>query len=330
MKLLTPDSPVPPYRAPNWLAGGHAQTIWPYFVARPDVQYRRERVITPDGDFWDFDWSDAAAGNAMAPLVVVFHGLEGGSGSHYARTLMTALALIGWRGVIPHFRGCSGEPNMKPRAYHSGDHEEVGAMLAAIRVRVGNDVATYAVGVSLGGSALLNWLGRQGSLAATLITAAASVSAPLDLTVAGVEIGRGLNQIYAWHFLDTLKPKGRVMARRFPGLLDETRLRHVRTMYDFDDVVTAPLHGFTGTADYWRRASSKPWLPHVAVPTLVLNAKNDPFIPPSSLPGPADVSREVVLEQPAEGGHAGFLEGSFPGRHTWLPRRLLQFLRFGW
>ncbi len=330
MKLLTPDSPVPPYRAPNWLAGGHAQTIWPYFVARPDVQYRRERVITPDGDFWDFDWSDAAAGNAMAPLVVVFHGLEGGSGSHYARTLMTALALIGWRGVIPHFRGCSGEPNMKPRAYHSGDHEEVGAMLAAIRVRVGNDVATYAVGVSLGGSALLNWLGRQGSLAATLITAAASVSAPLDLTIAGVEIGRGLNQIYAWHFLDTLKPKGRVMARRFPGLLDETRLRHVRTMYDFDDVVTAPLHGFTGTADYWRRASSKPWLPHVAVPTLVLNAKNDPFIPPSSLPGPADVSREVVLEQPAEGGHAGFLEGSFPGRHTWLPRRLLQFLRFGW
>jgi len=330
MKLLTPDSPVPPYRAPNWLAGGHAQTIWPYFVARPDVRYRRERVITPDGDFWDFDWSDAAAGNAMAPLVVVFHGLEGVSGSHYARTLMTALALIGWRGVIPHFRGCSGEPNMKPRAYHSGDHEEVGAMLAAIRARVGHDVATYAIGVSLGGSALLNWLGRQGSLAATLITAAASVSAPLALTVAGVEIGRGLNQIYAWHFLDTLKPKGRAMARRFPGLLDETRLRHVRTMYDFDDVVTAPLHGFTGTADYWRRASSKPWLPHVAVPTLVLNAKNDPFIPPSSLPGPADVSREVVLEQPAEGGHAGFLEGSFPGRHTWLPRRLLQFLRFGW
>ncbi len=330
MKLETPDIPVPPYRAPNWLAGGHAQTIWPYFVARPDVRYRRERVITPDGDFWDFDWSDAPAGNAMAPLVVVFHGLEGGSGSHYARTLMTALAAIGWRGVIPHFRGCSGEPNTKPRAYHSGDHEEVGAMLRAVRARVGRNVATYAVGVSLGGSALLNWLGRAGGDAATTIMAAASVSAPLDLTAAGVEIGRGLNRIYAWHFLDTLKPKGRAMARRFPGLLDETRLWHVRTMYDFDDVVTAPLHGFTGTADYWRRASSKPWLPKVAVPTLVLNAKNDPFIPPSSLPGPAEVSREVVLEQPAEGGHAGFLEGSFPGRHTWLPRRLLQFLRFGW
>ncbi len=330
MKLSTPDAPVPPYRAPNWLAGGHAQTIWPYFVARPDVQYRRERVSTPDGDFWDFDWFDAPRGNAIAPLVVLFHGLEGGSGSHYARTLMTALAAIGWRGVIPHFRGCSGELNTKPRAYHSGDHEEVDAMLCAIRARIGSDVPIYAVGVSLGGSALLNWLGRAGRDATTAITAAISVSAPLDLTAAGIEIGRGLNRIYAWHFLDTLKPKGRAMARRFPGLLDETRLRHVRTMYDFDDVVTAPLHGFTGTADYWRRASSKPWLPHVAVPTLILNARNDPFIPDSSLPGPADVSRNVVLEQPAEGGHAGFLEGSFPGRHTWLPRRLLQFLRFGW
>ena len=330
MKLSTPDAPVPPYRAPSWLAGGHAQTIWPYFVARPDVRYRRERVITPDGDFWDFDWFDAPEGNAIAPLVVLFHGLEGGSGSHYARTLMTALAAIGWCGVIPHFRGCSGELNTKPRAYHSGDHEEVEAMLCAIRARVGSDVAIRAVGVSLGGSALLNWLGRAGRAATTTIAAAVSVSAPLDLTAAGIEIGRGLNRIYAWHFLDTLKPKGRAMARRFPGLLDETRLRHVRTMYDFDDVVTAPLHGFTGTADYWRRASSKPWLPHIAVPTLVLNARNDPFVPDSSLPGPAEVSRDVVLEQPVEGGHAGFLEGSFPGRHTWLPRRVLQFLRFGW
>ncbi len=329
MTPSAPAEPVPAYRAPNWLAGGHAQTIWPQFVASPDVRYRRERVITPDGDFWDFDWSDAPNGNATAPTIVLFHGLEGSSQSHYARALMFALARIGWRGVIPHFRGCSGVLNMKPRAYHSGDHEEVGQMLTAIRERIGPRVATYAVGVSLGGSALLNWLGRAGSDAATTIAAAASVSAPLDLTVAGVEIGRGLNRIYAWYFLDTLVPKGRAMARQFPGLLDEVRLRHVRTMYDFDDVVTAPLHGFTGTADYWRRASSMPWLPHVTVPTLVLNAKNDPFIPGSSLPGPSDVSRNVVLEQPAEGGHAGFLEGSFPGRHTWLPRRLLQFLRLG-
>ncbi len=330
MNLQTPEIPVHPYRAPHWLAGGHAQTIWPRFVATPDVRYRRERVVTPDGDFWDFDWSDAQVGNDAAPLVVLFHGLESGSGSHYARALMAAVAEIGWRGVIPHFRGCGGEPNVKPRAYHSGDYEEVDAMFAAIRARVGADVRMYAAGVSLGGSALLNWLGRVGPDATKMVTAAASVSAPLDLTVAGVEIGRGVNRIYAWYFLDTLKPKGRALARRFPGLLDETRLRRVRTMYDFDEVVTAPLHGFTGTADYWRRASSKPWLPHVAVPTLVLNAKNDPFIPGTSLPDPAGVSRDVVLEQPEQGGHVGFLVGSFPGRLTWLPRRLLQFFRTGW
>ncbi len=321
------DPPAPPYRAPHWLVGGHAQTIWPYFLARPDVRYRRERVVTPDGDFWDFDWVDALSRNDAAPLVVLFHGLEGSSGSHYARTLMAALVAGGWRGVIPHFRGCGGELNLKPRAYHSGDHEEVGAMLAAIRARVAPATSVYAAGVSLGGSALLNWLGRAGRDAAETLAAAATVSAPLDLTAAGIEIGRGLNRIYTWHFLDTLKPKGRMLARRFPGLLDENRLRRVRTMYDFDDVVTAPLHGFTGTTDYWRRASSKPWLPRVAVPTLVLNAKNDPFVPRASLPGPADVGRSVVLEQPEQGGHAGFLVGSFPGRLTWLPRRLLQFFR---
>ncbi len=329
MKSDVSHVPVAPYRAPRWLAGGHAQTIWPYFVARPDVVYRRERVPTADGDFWDFDWVDAHAVNG-APLVVLFHGLEGSSASHYARSLMSSLEGVGWRGVIPHWRGCSGELNLAPRAYHSGDHEEVGAMLGAIRARVGPDVTLHAVGVSLGGSALLNWLGRAGEGATATIACAASVSAPLDLTAAGGEIGRGLNRIYAWHFLDTLKPKGRAMARKYPELLDETRIARVRTMYDFDDVVTAPLHGFTGTVDYWSRASSKPWLARIAVPTLVLNARNDPFIPGASLPGSDEASRVVSLEQPDEGGHVGFLEGAFPGRHTWLPRRLLQFLRFGY
>jgi predicted alpha/beta-fold hydrolase len=329
MKSNVSHVPVAPYRAPRWLAGGHAQTIWPYFVARPEVAYRRERVATADGDFWDFDWVDAHAVNG-APLVVLFHGLEGSSASHYARSLMSSLGSIGWRGVIPHWRGCSGELNRAPRAYHSGDHEEVGAMIDAIRARIGPDVTLYAVGVSLGGSALLNWLGRAGDGATATIVRAASVSAPLDLTAAGEEIGRGLNRIYAWHFLDTLKPKSRAMARKYPELLDEAQIARVRTMYDFDDIVTAPLHGFTGTADYWSRASSKPWLPHIAVPTLVLNARNDPFIPGASLPGSTGASRAVVLEQPDEGGHVGFLEGAFPGRHTWLPRRLLQFLRYGY
>jgi predicted alpha/beta-fold hydrolase len=327
--VTSSDPLLAPYRAPRWLAGGHAQTIWPTFVRRPPVRYRRERVSTPDGDFWDFDWLATSDGASSAPLVVLFHGLEGNSASQYARALMAALGDLGWRGVIPHFRGCSGERNRLARAYHSGDHEEIDRMLAAIRARVQPGTVIHAAGISLGGSALLNWLGRQGGAAANMLTSAAAVSAPIDLTASGHDIDRGLNRIYAWHFLMTLKPKSRLLARQFPTRVDETRVRRAYSMYDFDNAVTAPLHGFADTRDYWKRASSKPWLRQVTLPTLVLNAKNDPFIPGTSLPGPSEVSRSITLEQPEHGGHAGFLVGPFPGRITWLPQRLLQFFRHG-
>jgi predicted alpha/beta-fold hydrolase len=241
---------------------------------------------------------------------------------------MALLAQRGWRGVIPHFRGCSGEPNRLPRAYHSGDHPELESQIAAIRARVPASTPIYAVGVSVGGSVLLNWLGRKRADAARAITAAAAVSTPLDLESAGIAIGKGLNRIYTRNFLSTLKPKGLAMAQRFPGLLDDERIRRVRTMYDFDEVVTSLLHGFDGATDYLRRASSKPWLGGIAVPTLVLNARNDPFVPEESLPGPDEVSRDVLLLQPEHGGHAGFLTGPFPGRLDWLPQRLLDFFLY--
>ena len=319
-----------PFASPRWLPGGHAQTIYPYFLPRPEVGYRRERIATADGDFWDVDWLVAAPGLAPdAPLVVLFHGLEGGAGSHYALHLMALLAAHGWRGAVPHFRGCGGAPNARPRAYHSGDHEEVGAMLAALAARVDPRTPMYAVGVSLGGSALLNWVGRAGPGATRTLAAAAAVSVPLDLTAAGIAIGQGLNRVYTWHFLTTLKPKARDIARRFPGSLDARRIARVRTMWDFDDVVTAPLHGFAGADDYWLRASAKPWLADVALPTLVINARNDPFVPWASLPGPRDVAPAVVLEQPAHGGHVGFMTGPAPGRLGWLPQRLLAWFAHG-
>lgn len=310
------------YRAPAWLAGGHAQTIWPYFLARPALALRREAVETPDGDVWLFDWLDTRAA-PDAPLVVLFHGLEGGSGSHYAAALFAALAQRGLRGVVPHFRGCPGVPNRTARAYHSGDHEEIDAMLRAIRHRVAPATTVAAVGVSLGGSALLNWLGRQGASAHEQVAVAAAVSAPLDLLAAGAAIDRGLNRIYARHFLATLRPKALAMAARFPGSIDARAVRRARSMWAFDDVVTSPLHGFDGTNDYWTRASSKPWLARVSVPTLVLNARNDPFIPAASLATSGEVSASVQLEQPAGGGHVGFLTGMPPGRLDWLPHRLL-------
>jgi predicted alpha/beta-fold hydrolase len=312
------------YRAPRWLPGGHAQTIYPSLVRRPQVVYRRQRIDTPDGDFVDFDWLDPAELRDDAPLVVLFHGLEGSSGSHYALGLMSHLAARGWRGVVPHFRGCSGEPNRLARAYHSGDYTEVDWMLKTIRA-LEPRTRIYAAGVSLGGSALLNWLGREEHRARTIVEAAAAVSTPLDLAAAGISIGQGLNRIYARHFLSTLVPKALTMAQRFPKALDAAAIALADSMYRFDEVVTAPLHGFGGADDYWKRASSKRWLKGIAVRTLVLNARNDPFIPAASLPTRSETSDAVTLEQPDGGGHGGFVGAGFPGRLDWLPRHLVHF-----
>ena len=344
-----------------WLPGGHAQTIVPALAGRrhPPVRYVRERWPsldargTPDGDFIDVDflpWIDGA------PLVVMFHGLEGGSQSHYARALMRALAAHRWNGCVPHFRGCSGEPNLLPRAYHSGDSMEIDWIIRRLAARLAGlpapdtgapavadsdpraqagPAATphpahpprlYAAGVSLGGNALAKWAGEQGIAAKSLVGAIASVSAPLDLSAAGHALGRGLNMIYTRMFLASLKQKGAAKLLQHPGLFDGAALRRARDLYDFDNLVTAPLHGFRDTEDYWARASAKPWLRHIAVPALILNARNDPFLPAAALPGAADVSPLVTLEQPAHGGHTGFARGHLPpGNIGWLPSRLLEF-----
>jgi len=315
---------VTPYHAPKWLPGGHLQTIYPLLIKPRALRYRRERWETPDGDFIDLDWNDAGAAGDAAPLLVLFHGLEGDSNSHYALSLMHHLAAAGWRGVVPHFRGCSGEPNRLPRAYHSGDSAEIDWILRRLK----NDHpqrSLYAVGVSLGGNVLLKWLGERGSDATHLIKGAAAVSAPLDLSACGHQLGRGFNRVYSRHFLSTLKPTAAAMLERFPGLFDACRLRAAATVYDFDDIVTGPLHGFTGADDYWRRASSKPWLAAIALPTLVLNAQNDPFMPAQVLPRADQVGAQVRLEFPHEGGHVGFVSGSLPGNLDWLPQRLLHF-----
>ena len=310
------------YRPPRWLPGGHLQTIFPYlFRKTPLPAYRRERIDTPDGDFIDLDWAD---GPADRPLVVLFHGLEGSSGSHYARSMMHAVRERGWRGVVPHWRGCSGEPNRRPRAYHSGDHVETGWLLEAIARRA-RSAGMFAVGVSLGGSALLNWLGRAGSDATRLLDGAAAVSAPLSLRTGGEAIQRGFNMVYTWNFLRTMRRKAYDKALQFPDLIDLARIRRCRTLYDFDDAFTAPLHGFASADDYWDRGSSLRWLKGIAVPTLIINARNDPFLPLDELPAPLEVSAAVTLELTNDGGHAGFLHGSLPGTPLWLPRRLLDY-----
>ena len=307
------------YPPPLWLPGGHLQTIFPAkCIAKPAVTFRRERWDTHDGDFVDVDFVD---GDAGAPLVVLFHGLEGSSDSHYSRALMATLAARGWSGAIPHFRGCSGELNLAPRFYHSGDAGEIDWILRRMRSRTSGKL--YATGASLGGNALLRWLGES-QHQADFVDAAVAVSAPLDLAGGGASLSSGLNMVYTRMFLQTLKPKCLAKLNQFPGLFDREALLGARDLYQFDNVVTAPLHGYRDTDDYWDRASARHVLDDITVPTLVLNARNDPFLPDRHLPTSA--SPMVTLEYPAHGGHVGFAAGPLPGRLDWLPQRMLAFL----
>lgn len=321
----------PGYVPPAWLVNPHAQTIYAScFAPAPRIGFRRERWATPDGDFIDLDWIVPApgtahsAGDPPAPLLVLFHGLEGSSKSHYARALMHAAQARAWRGVVVHFRGCSGEPNRLPRAYHSGDSAEIDWLLRRLHAREAGPLS--AVAVSLGGNVLLKWLGEASGDARGIVAAACAVSAPMDLVAAGEALALGFNRVYTWNFLRTLKRKSAAKLARHPGLFDGDAARRARTLRAFDDHVTAPLHGFVDAQDYWTRASSKPWLKSIAVPTLVLNARDDPFMPAHALPAAHEASAALTLEFPAHGGHAGFVTGRFPGALTWLPERVLGFI----
>ena len=327
------------YRAPRWLGldgpvGGNAQTIWPVLFSHHyhgvPPHHRRERWATPDGDFIDVDFLVDTEARADAPLLVLFHGLEGSSRSHYALAFANWARENGWRYAVPHFRGCSGEINLAPRAYHSGDYEEVGWILGRMRERLGAGTPVapmVAVGVSLGGNALLRWAQEAGESAARVVKAVGAISSPIDLAAGGHAISRGFNrQVYTRMFLRTMKPKALAKLAQHPGLFDRAKLLAARDLHDFDNVFTAPLHGFRDADDYWRRASAKPQLPRIRVPALVLNALNDPFVPRRSLPHPDEVGAHVTLWQPAQGGHVGFPLGRFPGHVLGLPGGVMAWL----
>ena len=314
------------FRAPWWQPGGHIQTIWAALYAREaqTPAWRRERWDTPDGDFIDIDFSSHPA-DASAPTLVLFHGLEGSSSSHYAKALAQVCAQRGWHLAVPHFRGCSGEPNRLLRAYHSGDSDEVDWILC--RLRQGANGELLAMGVSLGGNALARWAGVQRQAAAELVKGAAVICAPLDLVAGGVNLGRGLNRwIYTPMFMRTLVPKALAKWQQSPGVFDRLRLQRARTLHDFDDVFTGPVHGFRNADDYWVRASAKPLLKQVAVPLLLLNARNDPFVPAHSLPTPDEVSASVQLWQPPHGGHVGFASGAWPAHVQAMPLAVTEWL----
>ena len=318
------------FRAPLWLPGGNLQTLWAALISKRHLdglapRFERERWATPDADFIDVDHlydgnAAAAPGRPPRPHLVLFHGLEGSSQSQYAQAFATLARQRGWGYSVPHFRGCSGELNRAPRAYHSGDFEEIGWILKRLRQDAG--VPLLVVGVSLGGNALLRWAQEAGDSAAQTAAAVAAVSSPIDLAAAGQAIDRGFNWwVYSRMFLRSMKPRALAKWQQYPGLFDRDKLAAARTLFEFDDVFTAPLHGFANTPDYWARASAKPHLARIRIPALVLNAHNDPFVPAASLPAAHDVGRHVTLWQPAHGGHVGFPQGRTPPGHVFsMPR----------
>lgn len=306
------------HASPWWLPGGHLQTIYASLVAPQTATSpspHRAQWATPDGDVVVVDsWR---AFDENAPTLVLFHGLEGGSDSHYAKAFALVCASRGWHMVLPHFRGCGGTLNQQPRAYHSGDHAEIDWMLRRVRQEARGHV--HAVGISLGGNALLCWAEEHGSTAQHQVSSVASVCAPLDLVISGLALEQGLNRwLYTPRFLRTMQPKARAMAQRFPGLFDLQATERATTLREFDDAFTAPLHGFAGVMDYWKRASAKPHLKRLHIPSLILNALNDPFVPQDCLPKAGDVNACTRIWQPLTGGHLGFVAGHFPGELvTW-------------
>jgi predicted alpha/beta-fold hydrolase len=315
------------YIAPSWLPGGNLQTIYPALFARKTFGsrpfYRRERWTAPDADFIDVDWltepsADGDAGSIDQPLLVLFHGLEGSSGSHYSLSFADFAREYGLAYAVPHFRGCGGELNLGPRAYHSGDFEEIAWVLHRFRQRHRGPIVV--VGISLGGNALLRWAQEAGAMAGRTASAVAAVSSPVDLAAGGRAIGKGFNRlVYTRMFLKTMKPKALRKLAQHPGLFDRDALTRARDLYEFDNAFTAPLHGFKNTEDYWSRASAKPHLCQIQIPALVVNALNDPFVPAWCLPKSNEVGAHVTLWQPAHGGHVGFPPGRLTGHVRSMP-----------
>ncbi|MEJ7136897.1 YheT family hydrolase [Amphibiibacter pelophylacis] len=315
-----------PWPSPAWLPGGQVQTVLTGLAARAlprgaaSLPLRRERWTTPDGDFLDIDRLDA---DPAAPMLVLLHGLEGSSASNYAQAFGHWARQNGWACALPHFRGCSGEINVAPRAYFSGDAVDVNLILTRLRQHCSGPLVV--VGVSLGGNALLRWAQTQPATQ-VLDTACALVTlcAPLDLTRCGDALDTGLNRfLYTPMFLRTMQAKAETKLRQFPGLFDGPAMRAARTLRAFDDVFTGPLHGYRDAADYWLRASSLPLLHTVPVPALVVNPRNDPFVPAACLPGAAQAAPGMTLWQPPTGGHMGFATAPFPGDLQALPQAMM-------
>lgn len=306
------------FHAPFFLRNGHVQTILPVLLPRRvRTPFARERLELPDGDFLDLDWLRQGAPR----LVVLAHGLEGSSTQTYIRGMAAALARAGWDSLAYNYRGCSGEPNRLPRAYHSGETND----LRAVVTRAAKDYETLAlVGFSLGGNVILKYLGE--SPPHPSIYSAAAICAPIDLAACARKLDqRRSNRIYLRRFLVSLIAKIEAKATLFPDIVDAAGARTLRSFQAFDDRYTGPMHGFRDAEDYWKQASARQFLPQINIPTLLLQPRNDPFLAPEAYPFPeAEANPHLFLETPGSGGHVGFLDLR-QGLQPWSERRVSAF-----
>ncbi len=302
-----------------WLPGPHLQTIWANRIRpKPDISLNRERIELQDGDFIDLDWNNQQSG----PLILVLHGLEGSSNSNYAAGILRSFSQRGWAAVLMHFRGCSGEPNRLARRYHAGETDDLAYVLELLRKRY-PDRPVFAIGYSLGGNVLLKWLGETGKN--NPLTAALAISVPFQLADCAERLNHGFSLIYQKILLAIMLRATREKYTRRDDI-DLRILKRLRTIRDFDNHITAPLHGFNDVEHYYGAASSYQQLKHIRTPTLLLHARNDPFMWPSTLPGKNDLSDQVTLELSADGGHVGFVSG-LPFRPVyWLEHRIPEYI----
>jgi hypothetical protein len=314
------------FRPAPALRGPHFQTILANgpFSRCPVVELQRERIELPDGDFLDLDWLVQDDDPADAPIVFLLHGLTGSAQSRYAQDLFTRIRSKGWRAVLMNFRGCSGHPNRLPRTYHAGETTDFEYILRLLQQREpGRPIA--AVGYSLGGNVLLKHLGAMQSQSP--LSAGVAVSVPFDLEIAARSLGSGLSRIYQINLLQQLRKSILAKYQHGGSPFDWERAMSARDFFEFDDAVTAPLHGFDGVSDYYSRSSSRQYLGAITVPTLILHAEDDPFVHRSAIPSARELGKSVTLELSRHGGHVGFLQG-FPGktRNRWLPQRIIAHL----
>ncbi|MEL6636267.1 MAG: alpha/beta fold hydrolase [Bacteroidota bacterium] len=311
------------FHPPLWLRNPHIQTIYAGLIRPlPEVAYQRERWETPDGDFLDLDWSRVGG----RQLVLVLHGLEGSADRPYSRGIVRVMNEAGWDGLGLNFRGCSGEINRLARAYHSGETEDVRWVLRKI-IASGSYERIALVGFSLGGNVTLKYLGEEGSGLASEIVAGVAISVPVDLESCSHELSRWYNYPYLLRFLRSLKASTLEKRALLPEHIDLDAVLSARDFKEFDDVATAPLHGFKNAVDYWTQSSSKPFLADIRIPTLILNAADDTFL--SAACYPREIARRstfVHLEVPKWGGHVGFVHFD-ASRHYWSEQRVCRFLR---